>query len=411
MRQLENWNNRIKIAVIGLGYVGLPLFCLLSKHFTCVGLDKDKNRVNLLKEGVDYRECEKRHTIKLALQRGTITSSYSDLAGCDVFIICVPTGIDKQKQPDLEPLKNVCKSLGGILKCGDVVIFESTVFPGATEDICVPILEKVSMMKVNEGFSVGYSPERINVGDKSHRIATISKIISASNSETQNLMYDIYSTVLDAPVVKASSIKVAEAAKMYENVQRDVLIALANEYSDFCKSEGINISEVTECSASKWNFTKVYPGLVGGHCIGVDTYYLLKRAKDKKQSLDLITTARNINELEPLKVAERIKEYVVSINAQGILLLGFSYKANTPDCRNTKIADVYNELKRSGFAVDCFDPMVDTRKVDKDYGISVIHNKEDLQATYDLVVKMVNHNVFNKIEFKASAFIEIKDLL
>lgn len=270
----------INIAIVGLGYVGLPLFCLLSKHCACIGMDEDKIRVTQLKKGIDNRECEKQYNIKLALQRNTLTSIYSDLAGCNTFIICVPTGIDKQKKPNLEPLKNVCKSLGKILKRGDIVIFESTVFPGATEDVCVPILEEFSAMKVNKDFSVGYSPERINVGDKFHRIESIPKIISASNMNSLSLMNEIYSTALDAPIVKASSIKVAEASKMYENVQRDVLIALANEYADFCKSEGINIGEVTECAASKWNFTKVNPGLVGGHCIGVDTYYLLQRAKE-----------------------------------------------------------------------------------------------------------------------------------
>lgn len=401
----------INIAVIGLGYVGLPLFCLLSRHFSCVGLDKDRARITQLEEGVDYRECEKRHNIRLALQRSTLISTYSDLAECNVFIVCVPTGIDEQKQPDLEPLKKVCKSLGKILKRGDVVIFESTVFPGATEDVCVPILEEFSAMKINEDFSVGYSPERINVGDKSHSIVSIPKIISASNADSLSLINEIYSTALDAPVVKASSIKVAEAAKMYENVQRDVLIALANDYADFCKSEGICIGEVTECAASKWNFTKVNPGLVGGHCIGVDTYYLLQRAKEKKQPLDLVQTARSINEAKPQKVVGRIKELAQTMNAKRILLLGFSYKANTPDCRNTKVADVYYELKQHFPVVDCFDPIVDRKKIGKDYGICVICSKEELLTDYDLVVKMVNHNVFSKMEYTDSKLIELNNLL
>lgn len=401
----------INIAIVGLGYVGLPLFCLLSRHFACIGMDEDKIRVTQLKKGIDNRECEKQYNIKLALQRNTLTSIYSDLAGCNTFIICVPTGIDKQKKPNLEPLKNVCKSLGKILKRGDIVIFESTVFPGATEDVCVPILEEFSAMKVNKDFSVGYSPERINVGDKFHRIESIPKIISASNMNSLSLMNEIYSTALDAPIVKASSIKVAEASKMYENVQRDVLIALANEYADFCKSEGINIGEVTECAASKWNFTKVNPGLVGGHCIGVDTYYLLQRAKEKKQPLALVQTARSINEAEPKKVASRIEVVAQTINAKRILLLGFSYKADTPDCRNTKAADVYNELKKHFPVVDCFDPIVDRKKIDKDYGICVIGSKEELSTDYDLVVNMVNHNVFSKMEFADSKLIKLNDLL
>ena len=404
-------SNDISIGIIGLGYVGLPLFCLLSKHFECVGLDKDLRRAYQLKEGIDYRECEQQHNIKLALLRSTITSSYSDMTGCNVFIVCVPTGINRCKQPDMEPLKEVCRSLGRIMKSGDVVIFESTVFPGATEDICIPILEKVSMMKINKDFSVGYSPERINVGDEIHRIATIPKIISASNIDTLDIMYQIYSTVLNAPVLKASSIKVAEAAKMYENVQRDVLIALANEYANFCKLENINMDEVTECAASKWNFTKVNPGLVGGHCIGIDTYYLLKRAKDKRLSLNLIQTARRTNETVPQKIASRISAYAVSINARSILLLGFSYKANTPDCRNTKVADIYNELKQHGPVVSCFDPIVDPQEVSRHYGIPVIHSKTDLPTDCDLVVKLVNHRIFDKITFPDSTFIELSDLL
>lgn len=399
------------IAVIGLGYVGLPLFCLLSRYFACIGLDKDRNRINLLREGKDFRECEKRYNIRMALQRSMVTSSYSDLTECNMFIVCVPTGIDDQKQPDLNPLKKVCKSLGRILKRGDVVVFESTIYPGTTEEICVPILEEFSMMKINKDFSVGYSPERINVGDKHHRITAIPKIISASNTEALNIMYEIYSTALDAIVIKASSIKVAEAAKMYENVQRDVLIALANEYADFCKSEGINIGEVTECAASKWNFAKVNPGLVGGHCIGIDTYYLLKRAEDKEQSLDLVRTARRINETSPLKVAARIKEYAASINARCILLLGFSFKENTSDSRNTKVADVYNELKRKGLTVDCFDPLVDKKRVNKDYGIPVIVSNDKLSTDYDLVVKMVNHKVFDKMRFTDSQYMDLKNLL
>lgn len=311
----------------------------------------------------------------------------------------------------MEPLKNVCKSLGKILKRGDIIIFESTVFPGATEEFCIPILEKSSAMRVNEDFSIGYSPERINVGDKCHKIASIPKIISASNIGSLSFMKEIYSIVLDAPIIEASSIKVAEASKMYENVQRDVLIALANEYANFCKSERISISEVTECAASKWNFSKVNPGLVGGHCIGIDTYYLLQRAKEKELTLDLVQTARSINESEPKKIANRIKEYAVSINAQRILLLGFSYKANTPDCRNTKVADVYNELKRYGWVVDCFDPIVDINKVSKYYGISMIDSKETLSTDYDLVVKMVAHNIFDKMEFANSLFIKLDDLV
>lgn len=403
--------NKINIAVIGLGYIGLPLFCILSKHFACVGLDKDNARVNLLKEGIDYRECEKRRNIIMALWKSTFTSEYADLKDCNIFIVCVPTGIDEHKHPDLMPLKEVCTSVGKILKNNDLVIFESTVFPGATEDICIPILEKYSSLKVNIDFSVGYSPERVNVGDKCHRIASTPKIISASNTNSLHLMREIYSAAIDAPIINASSIKVAEATKMYENVQRDVLIALANEYADYCRSEKINIAEVTECASSKWNFSCVNPGLVGGHCIGVDTYYLLQRAKEKGQSLELVKKARSINEAESQKIAERIQNLAIKLNATRILLLGLSYKANTPDCRNSKVVNVYGILKKNFPIVDCFDPIVDREMAKRNFGICVIP-KDKLTSDYDLVVKMVNHKIFNKIDKCIYAkFIELKDLL
>ena len=403
--------NKINIAVIGLGYIGLPLFCLLSKHFACVGLDKDNARVNQLKEGIDYRECEKRRNIIMALWRSTFTSEYADLKDCNVFIVCVPTGIDEHKLPDLMPLKDVCTSVGKILKNNDLVIFESTVFPGATEDICIPLLEKYSTLKVNADFFVGYSPERINVGDKCHRIASTPKIISASNTNSLHLMHEIYSTAIEAPIIEASSIKVAEATKMYENVQRDVLIALANEYADYCRSEKINIAEVTECASSKWNFSNVNPGLVGGHCIGVDTYYLLQRAKEKGLSLELVEKARSINETKPQKVAGRIQDLANKLNVRRILLLGLSYKANTPDYRNSKVVIVYEILKKNFPVVDCFDPIVDRIKVRRDFGIRMI-SKDELTTSYDLVIKMVNHKIFNKMEnFTDTEIFELKDLL
>lgn len=400
----------MKIAIIGLGYVGLPLFCLMSKYFHCIGLDTDNHRILQLKEGVDYRQCEKRNNIRLALQGCQLTYNYSDISDCNVYIVCVPTGIDERKRPDLRPLKQVCKSLSKILKNNNLVVFESTVFPGAIDDVCIPLLEECSHKKVNQDFMVGYSPERINVGDKEHRTNTIPKIISGSCEQALNIMDELYSTIIEAPIVRASSIKVAEAAKMYENVQRDVLIALANEYSDFCKSENISIDEVTECAASKWNFAKVSPGLVGGHCIGVDTYYLLQRAKETNQSLTLVQTAREINEIEPTKIANRISAEALSINARSILLLGFSYKPNTPDCRNTKVSVVYKELLNRGFSVDCYDPLVEKNYVQKTYGISLTCS-ESLQPNYDLVVKLVNHNVFDKMSFSKSKLISLNGLL
>lgn len=401
----------MKIAIIGLGYVGLPLFCLLSKNYTCIGLDKDFHRVNQLREGIDYRECEKRHNIRKALLNSTLTSNYLDLSECNMFIVCVPTGVDKQNIPDLKPLIKVCESVGRVLKKHDLVVFESTVFPGAIDEICTPLLEKSSNLKINEDFLVGYSPERINIGDKSHRIFAIPKIIAGSNATALSIMDEVYSTVLDAPTIKASCIKVAEAAKMYENVQRDILIALANEYAGFCKNEGININEVTECAASKWNFMKVSPGLVGGHCIGIDPYYILQRSNEKSYSMPLVKIARTVNEEEPQNVARYIKEYAKSINANSILLLGFSYKENTPDCRNTKVAEVYRELKRDFALVDCFDPIVNQREVAKEYNIPIIGSEDEFRIQYELIVKMVPHKYFKKAMFSHTTVIDLKDLL
>lgn len=341
----------------------------------------------------------------------TLTSDYSDLMGCKVFVVCVLTGVDKHNNPDLSPLINACESLGKIIKNGDLVVFESTVYPGAVEEIYVPLLEKYSNLKLNDDFYVGYSPERINVGDREHRLAIIPKVIAGSNDSALSIMQSIYSTIIDAPVIKASSIKVAEAAKMYENVQRDVLIALANEYAGFCKREGISIEEVTECAASKWNFMKVFPGLVGGHCIGIDPYYLLQRAKEKNHPLAMVQTARIINETEPKVVAHCIKEYTRSIDAKSILLLGFSYKANTPDCRNTKVAEVFRELEKDVEKLACFDPLVNPKEVLNEYGIRVVQNKEDLKADYDMVVTLVPHRIFNDLDFPNSKNIYLKDLL
>lgn len=393
-------NSDIKIGVIGLGYVGWPLYILLSKKFKTFGLDIDEDRIIELMNAEQQRgDCIAR-----------LTNNYKDLLGCNVFIVCVPTGVNEDKTPDLLPLQKVCKSLGKILAYGSTVVFESTVFPGATEEFCVPLLEKSSNLKVNEDFSVGYSPERINVGDDRHSLDNISKIISASNEKALELMEKLYSSIITAPIIKASSIKVAEATKMYENVQRDVLIALANEYSEFCRAEGISIYEVTECASSKWNFSKVNPGLVGGHCIGVDTYYFLSRAAQKCSLVPLIQCARIINETKSEKVANKIKKLATAIGGKTILLLGATYKANTSDCRNSKALEILNILKDE-FTVDCYDPLIDNSRVSVEYNLHILTNPENLQDKYDLVVRLVNHANFESINVLYSKFVDLKELL
>lgn len=389
----------IKIAVIGIGYIGYPLIQLLSDHYNCIGLDIDKKRIKCLNK----RESDKNSNFHL-------TFDYKEIKDFNVYIVCVPTGVTVDKKPDLTPLTTVCKSLGPVLNYGDLIIFESTVFPGATEEICVPLLEKSSGLRVNKDFSVGYSPERINVGDQLHSLRNIPKIISATNDETMDLLSTIYSSIIDAPIIRATAIKVAEAAKMYENTQRDVLIALANEYSSYCKEEGIKIEEVTECAASKWNFNRVNPGLVGGHCIGIDPYYLLDRASQHHLSLPLIKYARTINEAKVKDVYKKISEIASEINAKNILILGATYKANSNDCRNSKPLEIYDRLK-DGFCVDCFDPHVDKERVKEDLNLNVMTNWKELQTNYDLVVRLVNHLEFENLAFPKSKFITLEELL
>ena len=373
------------IAVIGLGYVGWPLFTLISSKYKSWGLDANTDKVeSILFEQPQYKN---------------VTSSWDDISKCNTFIVAVPTPINHKQNPDTSSLEDVCKELVNIIKKGDLVIFESTVYPGATEEICVPLIENGSGLVVNKDFYVGYSPERINVADSVHKLGNTSKIVSGSNEEALHYIANLYESIIDAPVVKASSIKVAEAAKMYENVQRDILIALANEYSDYCNKEGIDIFEVTKCASTKWNFSNVLPGLVGGHCIGVDPYYLLHRAEKLGIKTPLIQCGRLINETKASTVVSKITEYIsVHLDENPkVLLLGFAYKSNTDDIRNTKVAEVYNRLKSQYSVVECYDPFVNSEVVIKEYGINLFTTMPDI-SHYDLVIRMVNHDIFMNIE-------------
>ena len=373
------------IAVIGLGYVGWPLFTLISSKYKSWGLDANTDKVeSILFEQPQYKN---------------VTSSWNDISKCNTFIVAVPTPINHKQNPDTSSLENVCKELANIIKKGDIVIFESTVFPGATEEICVPLIENGSGLVMNKDFYVGYSPERINVADSAHKLGNTAKIVSGSNEEALHYIANLYESIIDAPVVKASSIKVAEAAKMYENIQRDILIALANEYSDYCNKEGIDIFEVTKCASTKWNFSNVLPGLVGGHCIGVDPYYLLHRAEKLGIKTPLIQCGRLINETKASTVVSKITEYIsVHLDENPkVLLLGFAYKSNTDDIRNTKVAEVYNRLKSQYSVVECYDPFVNSEVVIKEYGINLFTTMPDI-SHYDLVIRMVNHDTFMNIE-------------
>lgn len=404
----------INIAVIGLGYVGLPLYCLFSKKFRCKGLDHDTERINQLKDGKDIHNIVSSSAIVEAIRDNFVTNNWDDIRDCNLYIVTVPTPIDGDNHPDTSSLENVCYNIGHQLKKRDIVVFESTVYPGATEELCVPILEKASNLSYIRDFTVGYSPERINIGDNNHSIENTPKIISATNEMTLNIICDVYGDVLKGNIVKASSMKVAEAAKMYENVQRDVLIALANQYSDYCRAENISINDVTDCASTKWNFANVKPGLVGGHCIGVDPYYLLERASTKGIHLQLVEMTRQINERKAGQIAQKILEMgKVICGAQkvpNILLLGFSYKSNTNDIRNTKVADVVKRLQGK-CNLDCYDPLVDSKLVFSSYGIYLSTLESVIGRHYDLSVLMVPHEVLSKLDIESTVHIDLKDIL
>ncbi len=407
-----NMENK-SIAVIGLGYVGLPLFCQLSTSFSVVGYDVDNNRINELSRCIDSKKSVDRKQLCRALSNGIVTADIKKLSSSNVFIVTVPTPISKNNKPDTSALENVCLSISTIIKKNAIVIFESTVFPGATEELCVPLLAK-SGLRFNVDFFVGYSPERINVGDTEHQIKNVSKIVSGSTPETTQIIASIYREILSKDIIVSSCIKVAEAAKMYENVQRDLLIALANEYSEYCKMENISIDEVTKCASSKWNFSNVSPGLVGGHCIGVDPYYLLERASSKGIKLPLIQKARNINENKSINVANRIYNliYDSKLSSPKILLLGFAYKPNSCDIRNTKVSVVLNELRNKGFYVDCYDPLVNIDEVYKEYGLGLLSTLSDINS-FDLIIVMVEHDSILQLiqTCKESHFVYLRNLL
>jgi UDP-N-acetyl-D-galactosamine dehydrogenase len=404
----------MNIAIIGLGYVGLPLLCAFSSKYECWGLDKSHDRVNQLLEGIDNKTAAKQRNIRMALKTCHLTSDWNNINDCDVFIVTIPTPVDCDNKPDTTALEEVCENVGRILRHNSIVVFESTVYPGTTEELCIPILEKMSCLRVNHDFYVGYSPERINVGDKKHQLTNTSKIVSASNEYALNIISDIYRSVIRGEIVHASSIKVAEAAKMYENVQRDVLIALANQYANYCHEENIEIKEVIRCASSKWNFVDVLPGLVGGHCISVDPYYLLERAERKGIDMPLVHFAREANEGQAMVVANRIIQrasMIGDIKKLSLLVLGFAYKSNTSDIRNTKIASVISYLKNRLIEVECYDPLVNSDDAKQEYGLQIITKKEYLKSEYDVVVKLVNHKAFNGVQLDSSLYLTLEDLL
>ena len=387
-----------KLAIIGLGYVGLPLAVEFGKKMPVVGFDINTNRVNELKKGVDNTLEVDANELAEA-ESLSYTTDTSDLKKCNVYIVTVPTPIDKSKNPDLTPLVKASEMLGQVMSKGDVVIYESTVYPGATEEVCVPIIEKIANLEFNKDFFAGYSPERINPGDKEHRVTTILKVTSGSNPETADYVDDLYSTIITAGTHKASSIKVAEAAKVIENTQRDVNIALINELSIIFNRLNINTEEVLVAAGTKWNFLPFRPGLVGGHCIGVDPYYLTHKAQEIGYNPEMILAGRRLNDNMGCYVVSQLVKLMlqkrIHVNDSNILIMGLTFKENCPDLRNTRVTDMVHELSEYGAKVDVYDPWVDKDEAKHEYGLTLL---DDIKTnTYDAVILAVGHAEFAEL--------------
>lgn len=397
--------NSKKIAIIGLGYVGLPLACAFAKQYDVIGFDINKTRINELSNNIDKtREVTSEYLQNTS--RLTFTSDTNELAAANVFIITVPTPIDDNNLPDLSPLVKASQMLSKIIKTDDIVIYESTVYPGATEEVCIPELEE-SGLKLNEDFGVGYSPERINPGDKLRTVENILKVTSGSNPYYTDIVDALYSSVITAGTFKASSIKVAEASKVIENTQRDVNIALINELALIFNEVGIDTHEVIEAAATKWNFIKLMPGLVGGHCIGVDPYYLAHKASSLGLNPNLILTSRAINNSMSKFVAEQTIKKLISygknIKDARILLLGVTFKENCPDVRNTKVTDIGSELEKYGVKMTYSDPWV-TEEDWSHLAVDYVDYKDIEENCFDAVIVAVNHSEFIGEDDKIDSF-------
>ncbi len=388
-------NTHYKIAIIGLGYVGLPLAVEFGKKYPTVGFDIKNERIKALSRGYDetlevteeeLKRCPHLH----------FTSTVEDIAACNTYIVTVPTPIDTYKRPDLTPLISASKMIGHTLKKNDIVVYESTVYPGATEEVCIPVLEKQSGLKFNIDFFVGYSPERINPGDFQHRLPSIKKVTSGSNQATLEKVDNLYASIITAGTFRASSIKVAEAAKVIENTQRDLNIALINELSILFHRLGIDTLEVLEAAGTKWNFLPFRPGLVGGHCIGVDPYYLTHKAQEVGYHPEVILAGRRINDRMGEYIAEQVVKLMtrkkIQVVGSNILVLGLSFKENCPDIRNTKVVDVINEFKSYHANVDIFDPWISIEDAYHEYGLKVVKSPEPNH--YDAIILCVAHRQF-----------------
>jgi len=396
-----------KIAIIGLGYVGIPLAVEFGKLTKTIGFDIDKSRINELKSGYD-RTLEMSNDDLLSSKKLEYTTNINDIKNCNIYIITVPTPINSKNQPDLTPLIKSSESVGKVLKKGDIVIYESTVYPGVTEDECVPILESVSSLRFNVDFYCGYSPERINPGDKEKTLTKILKITSGSTPEIADYVDNLYKSIITAGTYKAPSIKVAEAAKVIENTQRDVNIALINELALIFDTMNIPTNEVLKAAGTKWNFLNFKPGLVGGHCIGVDPYYLTYKAEKMGYKPNLILSSRIINNGMSAYIAKKTIRFLVdsdkNIKGSNILILGLTFKENCPDIRNTKVLDIIEELEDYGCLIDIYDPWVDSSELNLSQKREIIPNPFESSKKYEAILVCVSHNEFINIkneEFKS----------
>jgi UDP-N-acetyl-D-galactosamine dehydrogenase len=393
--------DKIKIAVIGQGYVGLPLAIEFGKKYPTLGFDINQARIDELKKGIDHTNEASSEQLRSANQL-TFSANINDIKECNIYIVTVPTPIDEFKTPDLNPLRGASKMLGEILKKGDTVIYESTVYPGCTQEVCVPLLEKTSGLSFNRDFYCGYSPERIVPGDKVNTLTTIKKVTSGSTPEIADFVDDLYSSIITAGTFKAASMKVAEASKAIENAQRDVNISFVNELALIFDKVGIDTQDVLDAAGTKWNFLKYKPGLVGGHCISVDPYYLAYKAENLGYHPEVILSGRRVNDNMSTFVANKMIKMLIKADKQimgsKILILGVTFKENCPDIRNSKVADVYHELKEFGLKVDAYDYQADTNEVKDEYGINLL---AEIKDKYDGILLAVSHSKFLELDIRS----------
>ena len=395
--------DNLKIAIVGLGYVGLPLCVEFARKYPTIGFDISRRRVDELTQGRDRtREVNEADLKAMCADGLRFSTDLTDIADCNIYIVTVPTPVDRHHRPDLSPLLGASETVGKVLKKGDIVIYESTVYPGATEEDCVPVLEKMSGLKFNVDFYCGYSPERINPGDKTHTVTQIKKVTSGSTPEIGQRVDSLYKSIITAGTHLAPSIKVAEAAKVIENAQRDVNIAFVNELSMIFNRMGIRTSDVLEAAATTWNFLPFKPGLVGGHCIGVDPYYLTQKAQELGYNPEIILAGRRLNDNMGIYVANQVVKLMIrkgqKIEGAQVLVLGMTFKENCPDIRNSRVIDVIRELADFGCVVDVYDPWADAEEVSHEYGISMLPgDREPSVCDYQAVVLAVAHKEFESL--------------